>query len=120
MKFGTRSGALVALVTMAFSVSERAFATECVHNAAASVHVSQAAAPVQHGHGAPADYSPDSGHSRSDCRHDAAAGCAMSAQLIPARTAIMISAPEVIVMSPFVAPAIDLTTAHSAFHPPRS
>jgi hypothetical protein len=112
----TRLAAVLALVTMAFSITEKAFANECAHGAISSAELTSS----EHGsHTSPVEPGPDSS-TQDSCRHDAMTGCATSAQVLPASAAVIDTAAEITVAAPSPSTAVDLIRSHAAFHPPRN
>ena len=117
-KLRIRLVAVLALFTMLFSITERAFADDCAHTPRVSADASSGHAAHQV-HGPAADRSSESADPGSRCQHGAAAGCATSAQLQVVRSDVVNAADEVVLLTPPSAAALDLITVHTAFHPPR-
>ena len=117
-KLRIRLVAVLALFTMLFSITERAFANECAHTAPVAAEASGGHAAHQ-AHGPASDSSSEPVDPGPRCQHGAAAGCASAAQLQPVRNDVVNGADEVVVMTLPPSAAPDLITVHTAFHPPR-
>jgi hypothetical protein len=111
--------ALLALITVVLSVTERAFASDCVHGRNGAVHVSEAAQNLHPQH-IDAEPNAESSGDRSDCRHDAASGCGVSASGIIAAGYTIGYAEKITLVAFPPSSSVDLITTHVAFHPPRA
>jgi hypothetical protein len=116
---GTRIVAILALIALVFSITEKAFAEGCVHDRGRAEQAVEAEAGPHVEHAA-AGHTSESSDDRSDCRHDSASGCAASTPGIASAGYAVENADEVALVILTPSSAIDLIATHSAFHPPRA